>query len=120
LARAAEAREVLPRELAEAGAEITEVTLYRTLPPDGLTLEAAEALEAGEIDLVTFTSSSTVTNLVTLLGRRLNDFRDPIPAAVIGPVTGRTAREAGFKVAAEAREHTVDGLVQAMVDHYSS
>ena len=119
LARAMEARPVLPEKLTESGAEVTEVTLYQTLPPERLTLEAEKALESGKIDLVTFTSSSTVTNLVRLLGDRLKAFQAAAPAAVIGPITAETAREHGFNVAAEAEEYTVDGLVKAAADYLS-
>jgi uroporphyrinogen III methyltransferase/synthase len=119
LARAEEAREVLPRELTAAGARVTEVALYRTLPPDDLTLEAREALAEGQVDLVTFTSSSTVTNLMALLGGRAEDFRGQVPAACIGPITSDTARAAGLKVVAEARIYTVPGLVEAVLEYFS-
>jgi len=115
LARAAEARDVLPRELIAAGAEVTEAALYRTMVPEGLTPEAEAALKQGSIDLVTFTSSSTVTNLVRLLGDRLASFQAMAPAACIGPITARTAREAGFTMAAEAEVYTIDGLIEAVL-----
>jgi len=117
-ARAAEARDVLPRELRAAGAKVTVVALYQTLTPEGLTPGAEEALSRGEIDLVTFTSSSTVNNLVRLLGDRLTDFRVRVTSACIGPITARTAREAGLKVAAEAERYTIDGLVDAILNYF--
>jgi uroporphyrinogen III methyltransferase/synthase len=120
LARAAEARAVLKEELAAAGAEVHEAALYRTLPPEDLTPEAWEALAEKTIDLVTFTSSSTVTNLVRLLGDRLPGFQSAAKAACIGPITAQTARAAGFEVAVEALEYTVDGLVAAVLDHLAS
>lgn len=120
LARAAEARDVLPRELSAAGAEVLVTPVYRTLQPDDLPLEALEALDNGEIDLVTFTSSSTAENMARLLGSRLEKFRAETPAAVIGPITGQTAGEHGFNIAAEALEYTIDGLVKAIVDYFSS
>ena len=119
LARAKEARDVLPRELTAAGAEVTEVALYQTLAPEGLTAEAEDALSQNQIDLVTFTSSSTVDNLVRLLGPRLDEFKEKIPAAVIGPITAETARRAGFRVAAEAEEYTVDGLIAAALRFFA-
>ena len=119
LARAQEAREVLPRELSAAGAKVTEVALYRTLPPEDLTPEAREALAQGQVDLVTFTSSSTVTNLMALLGDRVEDFRNQVPAACIGPITADTARAAGLNVAAEAEVYTVQGLVESVLDYFA-
>ncbi len=120
LARAAEARAVLKEELAAAGAEVHEAALYRTLPPEDLTAEAKEALAEGTIDLVTFTSSSTVTNLVRLLGDRLIEFQAAAKAACIGPITAETANAAGFDVAMQAEKYTVDGLVAAVLDHLTS
>ena len=119
LARAAEARDVLPRELAAAGARVTEAALYQTLTPEDLTVEAKEALAQGQVDLCTFTSSSTVTNLMELLGDRGQDFRRQVPAACIGPITGDTARKAGLNVAAEASVYTVPGLVDAVLGYFA-
>ncbi len=109
LARAAEAREVLPAALRERGAELDVVALYETVTeePDEAAIEAAQ-----EADYVTFTSSSTVRNLLSVLGDRL-----PPSARVvsIGPVTSQTAREAGLKVQVEAERHDPAGLVAALV-----
>ena len=109
VARAAEARDVLPGALRERGAEVDVVPLYATVreAPDEAEIEAA--LDA---DYLTFTSSSTVRNLVGVLGDRL-----PRSARVvsIGPVTSEAAREAGLEVAVEAERHDVDGLVAALL-----
>jgi uroporphyrinogen III methyltransferase / synthase len=109
VARGAEAREVLPESLRERGAEIDVVALYETVreEPD------AEAIAAAQnADYVTFTSSSTVRNLVEALGDRF-----PADARVvsIGPVTSETAREHGLTVAVEAERHDVDGLLAALL-----
>ncbi|MEW5722722.1 MAG: uroporphyrinogen-III C-methyltransferase [Thermodesulfobacteriota bacterium] len=119
LARAAEARDVLPRELAAAGAVVTEVPLYRALPPDSLTSAAEQALDQGRLDLATFTSSSTVTNLMRLLGGRADRFRAEVPAACIGPITAGTAEAAGLRVVVKAPEYTVDGLIKAVARYFS-
>lgn len=115
LPRAAGAREVLPRRLAEAGAEVLEVEAYRAAPD----LRGAEALrrrlDAGEIDVVTFTSSSTVESFVDALGA---DAGGALVAA-IGPITAGTAEELGLTVAVVADEHTVAGLIGALVEHYT-
>jgi len=109
IARAAEARELLPESLRERGANVDVVALYDTVAedPDPETIEAS--LEA---DYVTFTSSSTVRNLVAALGDRV-----PPAARIvsIGPVTSRAAREAGLRVDVEAVRHDIDGLVEALL-----
>lgn len=121
LARASEARDVLPRELGELGAVVTEVALYRTVPPDDLTPEALEAFGNGEIDLITFTSSSTVTNFVRLMGEgRMEYVKRGVPCASIGPVTSKTAEDAGVKVSVEAEAYTIDGLVDAIVTYFQN
>jgi uroporphyrinogen III methyltransferase/synthase len=109
VARAAEARDVLPDALRERGGEVDVVALYETVreTPDDAAVEAAQ-----DADYVTFTSSSTVTNLREALGERF-----PARARIvsIGPVTSATAREAGLEVAVEADRHDVDGLLSALL-----
>jgi uroporphyrinogen III methyltransferase/synthase len=109
VARAAEARDVLPEALRERGAEVDVVALYETVrePPEPEAVEAAAAA-----DHITFTSSSTVRNLVEALGDRF-----PAGARVvsIGPVTSAAAREAGLPVDVEAKRHDVDGLLDALL-----
>jgi uroporphyrinogen-III synthase len=73
-------------------------------------------LKRGLIDVVTFTSSSTVRNLVEGLGPARTNLLDGPLLACIGPVTSATARELGLRVDLEASVHTVDGLVQALVE----
>jgi uroporphyrinogen III methyltransferase / synthase len=109
IARAAEARDVLPDALRERGGEVDVVALYETVreAPDEKAIAAAQGA-----DYVTFTSSSTVTNLTEALG-------DRFPAAArivsIGPVTSDSVREAGLEVAVEADRHDVDGLLAALL-----
>ena len=104
VARAAEARDVLPDALRERGAEVDVVALYETVreEPDAEAVEAAQ-----DADYVTFTSSSTVRNLIEALGDRF-----PAGARIvsIGPVTSEAARAAGLEVDVEAERHDVDGL----------
>ena len=109
VARAAEARDVLPDALRERGGEVDVVALYETVRED----PAAEAVEAARgADYVTFTSSSTVRNLVEALG---DDFPASARIVSIGPITSEAAREAGLEVHAEAERHDVDGLVAALL-----
>jgi uroporphyrinogen III methyltransferase / synthase len=109
VARAAEARDVLPEALRERGAEVHVVALYETLreAPDE---EAVAA--AADADYVTFTSSSTVRNLTEALGDR---FPRSARIVSIGPITSEAVRAAGLEVALEAPRHDVDGLVEALL-----
>jgi uroporphyrinogen III methyltransferase / synthase len=109
VARAAEARDVLPDALRESGAEVDVVALYETVR-EAPSEEAVEAAQSA--DYVTFTSSSTVRNLTEALGDRF-----PASARVvsIGPITSEAARDAGLEVAVEAERHDIDGLVAALL-----
>jgi uroporphyrinogen III methyltransferase / synthase len=109
VARAAEARDVLPDALRERGAEVDVVTLYETVRE---TPEESEVERAREADYVTFTSSSTVTNLLEALGDR---FPKTARVISIGPVTSETARAVGLEVAVEAERHDIDGLLDALL-----
>ena len=109
VARAAEARDVLPDHLRDWGAEVDVVTLYETVREQ----PSAEAIEAAQdADYVTFTSSSTVRNLTEALGDR---FPSGARIVSIGPVTSEAARTAGLEVHAEATRHDIDGLVAALL-----
>jgi uroporphyrinogen III methyltransferase / synthase len=109
VARATEARDVLPDALRDRGAEIDVVALYETVreDPDPEAIEAAQ-----EADYVTFTSSSTVTNLIDALGDR---FPKGARIVSIGPITSETARAAGLEVHIEAERHDVPGLIEALL-----
>jgi uroporphyrinogen III methyltransferase/synthase len=101
------ARDVLPRGLAERGAQVDVLHLYRTLPEP---LDAAAAAAVRAADLVTFTSSSTVEHLLAALRGDGAGLR----AVSIGPVTSERLRRAGVEPLAEADPHDVDGLVEAV------
>jgi len=109
LARALDAREIIPEHLRERGAELDVIVLYETVreEPDAEALQAAQGA-----DYVTFTSSSTVRNLTEALGRRF-----PASARVvsIGPLTSEAARRAGLEVHVEAERHDLDGLIAAIL-----
>ncbi len=109
VARAADARDVLPEALRERGAEVDVVALYETLreQPDPEAVEAAQSA-----DYVTLTSSSTVRNLTEALGER---FPRTARVVSIGPVTSEAVRAAGLEVDVEAERHDVDGLVAALL-----
>ncbi|MBQ1919632.1 MAG: uroporphyrinogen-III synthase, partial [Selenomonas sp.] len=112
LPRAEEAREILPEKLREMGAEVDVVSAYRTVcaAADGEALTSE--LNEGRIDMVTFTSSSTVKNLVNIIGSA--DLLNGVKTACIGPVTADTAKSLGIEPDIIAKEYTIDGLVEAI------
>ena len=118
LPRAAGGRDVLPRELRASGATVVEAPIYRAAPPPLAGERARNALREG-VDVVTFTSSSTVRNLVELLDGDVTLLRD-LTIACIGPVTASAAAELGLHVDVTAREYSVPGLVRALREHAAS
>jgi uroporphyrinogen III methyltransferase / synthase len=110
LPRARDARPVLADGLRAAGAEVVEVEAYRTVRSEAGAEELAERLRSGGVDLVTFTSGSTVRGFTELVGRDLGGAR----VATIGPITSAVARELGIEVDIEARDHSVEGLLRAI------
>jgi uroporphyrinogen III methyltransferase/synthase len=118
LLRADIAPRVLVDQLGRSGAAVENVTAYRTVPDLGSRDEVRQLLRSGQIDVVTFTSSSTVRNLVDVLG----DDRHLLSSclvACIGPVTAATASERGLRVDVVAPLHTIEGLVEALVEALS-
>lgn len=116
LPRAAAARDVLPARLRDAGAEVEVLPIYRTVLPEG-TAELLSAELGRGVDAVTFTSSSTVNHFRDALAGA--EFPAGAVAACIGPVTARTAREAGYPVAVVAAEYTTAGLAAALSAHFT-
>ncbi len=116
--RAAKARELLPEGLKKMGAEVVTATTYRTVSSGRKREELNARLAEGDVDVITFTSSSTVTNFVDIMGK---DFALPpsVRVACIGPVTAGTAVKAGFKIDILEHEYTMEGLVRALVDHFN-
>jgi uroporphyrinogen III methyltransferase/synthase len=120
--RADIAREVLPEELRRSGADVTEVTAYRTV--------LAEVEREGDpdiyrmllekrIDVVTFTSASTVKNFVQIFGvEQAPDLLNATKVAAIGPVTAEAAEQYGIKTAIMPKEYTIPALVDAIVEHF--
>lgn len=119
--RADRAREVIPRELDRMGALVESPVAYRTIMPDSLPPEAISALEAGSVDCITFTSSSTVQNLVAMLGaERMLDMLKGVKVASIGPITSQSCRDLGIKVDIEPSEYTLAALTDAVEDYLTS
>jgi uroporphyrinogen III methyltransferase/synthase len=115
--RAEVARDALPSLLAKRGAEVEILPVYRAMCPPG-TGDALLRLFNGEgIDVITFTSSSTVANFVRAFpDDRLPALLGDAEVACMGPVTADTARKLGLQVAIIAREYTTHGLVQAIAE----
>jgi uroporphyrinogen III methyltransferase/synthase len=103
-------RDVLPEGLKDKGYAVDVLPVYRTVraPVDEETLAR---VRAGQVDALTFTSSSTVTNFCDVVG----DVPEGPVVVSIGPVTSQTARERGLTVDVEADPHTIDGLVEGLV-----
>ena len=118
LPRAQGARDALVTGLEEQGAQTQELILYQAVVPSESRERARSILEEG-IDAATFTSSSTVRNLVELLDGDVALLRGAT-IACIGPVTAETARELGLGVDVTARDYSVAGLVEALREHFTS
>ena len=119
LPRAKEARPVLPVELRKMGAVVDEIAAYQTEQAGENVDVLIKRMEEGSIDLLTFTSSSTVRNFKALLPpERFQSLIEGVRVATIGPITAETARELGFKVDITAQDYTIDGLCEAIVEHY--
>ncbi|MGC2441792.1 uroporphyrinogen-III synthase, partial [Candidatus Binatus sp.] len=114
--RAEVAREALPEILrARAAKEVVVAPAYRTVKPKGAQLERMrELLASGKLDLVTFTSSSTVTNFCELIGARGKGIR----AAAIGPITAATAEGRGFEVVVRPDVYTIEALTEAIGEYF--
>jgi uroporphyrinogen-III synthase len=122
LARARVARDVIPRELRKLGAQVDVVEAYETVIPKSSRTRLRAMLKDSNHrpHVITFTSSSTVRNFVTLLGKNMchrppkASALDDIRLASIGPITSSTLRELGLPVDIEAKEYTIPGLIKAL------
>ncbi len=116
LPRAKEARTILPEQLKNMGAIVEEITSYKTEPSKENTSILMEMLENEKIDIITFTSSSTVKNFKAIIPEdKFNQLTNKIKIASIGPITTKTAKKLGFKVNIEAKEFTIEGLCQTIL-----
>ncbi|HIJ77793.1 MAG TPA: uroporphyrinogen-III C-methyltransferase [Deltaproteobacteria bacterium] len=117
--RAKKAREIVPETLAQHGADVTVVPVYQNVQPKGYEKIVAE-LESGRIDMVTFTSSSTVSNFIEMIreenkGRLLNN----VALACIGPITAKTAEKKGLKIDVQPEIFTIPEMVESILDYYA-
>ncbi|MGD8188779.1 uroporphyrinogen-III C-methyltransferase [Brevibacillus ginsengisoli] len=116
LPRADIARKTLPKELSNLGLEVTEVDTYDTVIDAGNVEETIELLQDKAIQIITFTSSSTVKNFVQAMqGQNLSQLLDGVQIACIGPITADTARSLGLNVDLVANDSTIQGLVDCII-----
>jgi uroporphyrinogen III methyltransferase/synthase len=116
--RAKVARDILPRTIEERGARVEVVEAYETVQPRFAPGDL-ERLLTPTPDAITFTSSSTATNFVTLIeSENLRTVLEEVAIASIGPITSETVRKHGLKVSIEAVDSTVAGLVQALQEYF--
>lgn len=120
LPRAAEARSVIPTELTKAGAIVDDIPVYQTRAVGNPANNLVQQLINGEIDLVTFTSSSTVKNFHAVLPpEKIESLLKNISVASIGPITTDTAEALGFNVSITAEDYTIPGLCRAIQHHFT-
>ncbi|MFQ5521626.1 MAG: uroporphyrinogen-III synthase, partial [Candidatus Methylomirabilia bacterium] len=118
--RAAEARDLLVKALAELGARVREVPAYRTGPARGEADRLRQAFRRREIHAVTFTSSSTVRHFAELFAvEELRELLDGVVPACIGPITAETLAASGITPQVVAAEYTVPALARALVLFYT-
>ena len=119
LARAREARDILPKGLRQMSAKVDVVEVYRTVKPKGGSKRLKGLLTKGKIDAITFTSSSTVNHFVELLKKEdLQELLKNCAIACIGPITARTAKKWKMRVQIQPKEYTIPTLTQAIVQYF--
>ena len=119
LPRAAEARAVLPDALRTSGVRVDEVAAYRTVRPRLRTEMLHDLLREGRLDLLTFTSSSTVHNFMAgVSGDDAADLLGNVPVGCIGPITAATARQHGLRVTIQPAAYTIPAFADAIVEHF--
>lgn len=112
-ARASEGRDVLPRGLEAAGARVTVLPAYRTVPDPNAAAELARDVADRRVAAVTLTAGSGARSLAAAWGGQ--PWPDAVPVVALGPPTAAAARAHGIPIAGTARPHTLEGLVAALV-----
>ncbi len=120
--RALHAREILPETLRGAGAQVTVAPVYQNCPAEGDREGLRQELAEGKVQMVTFTSSSTVRNFIAMLApsdqQELRQLLAGVDIAAIGPITGKTVTDMGLKVHVQPDKHTIPELISAIINHY--
>ena len=119
LPRAAEARAILPQELRAHGAQVDEIATYRTIRPQGRDEALRDMLRVGQVDLITFTSSSTVRNFMDFFsGEDVPSLLGDTGVGCIGPITAATAQENGLIVTIQPSSYTIPDFAEAIVEYF--
>lgn len=127
--RALKARETLPEALQGGGAEVTVAPVYQNVLPmssagEQLKDDLRQALQDKSIDMVTFTSSSTVKNFATLMDikspQEMQELLSGVAVATIGPITAKTAEDIGMRIDVQPAEYTIPDLVDSIVEYFAA
>ena len=119
--RAREAREILPEKLRELGAEVTIVTAYENVKPVADAERVKKLFRVDKVDVVSFTSPSTVRNFVEMLGQKeYKTLLADVRVACIGPITAKTAKEFGIPIDIMPAEYTISALIDAMAEYFKN
>jgi uroporphyrinogen III methyltransferase/synthase len=120
--RALHGREILPETLRGAGAQVTVAPVYRNCPAEGDKEHLLAELAKKEIDMITFTSSSTVRNFLKMLDAGSQDeiraILSGVKIAAIGPITAKTVTDNGLRVDVQPEEYTIPGLIESILKFY--
>ncbi len=118
--RAKEAREILPEKLKSMGAHVDVVAAYETVKPDVEKVEEIKGLfQRDEIDVVTFASSSTVRNFLSIFPEEGREFLSKTVVACIGPITAEPMREIGIEPQIVSKKYTMEELVKEIVNYFT-
>ena len=121
--RALKGREILPETLRGAGAQVTVVPVYQNCPEDEPKENLRTDLEEGRVDMVTFTSSSTVRNFLRMVEAQnqeeLEKLMEGVDIAAIGPITAKTVTDNGLQVTVQPEEYRISEMVWSIVQYYS-
>lgn len=119
LPRAAVARDILPQEIEKMGAKIDVVDAYKTIKPVERMDEIKKMLRNGKLDVITFTSSSTVKNFMSYFDDTEKEMIKDVLIASIGPITAKTVEEFGFKSTIVADEYTIERFVEKIIEYFT-
>lgn len=121
--RAMQAREILPETLRGAGAQVTVAPVYQNVLPADRKEALKEELAKGDVDMLTFTSSSTVRNFLSMLDaeseEQVKEMLDGVKIVAIGPITAKTVTDNGLSVDLQPESYTIAAMTEAIVEYYS-
>jgi len=122
--RALKAREILPETLRDAGAEVVVAPVYQNLQPKGNEKYLRKLFTEKQIDVITFTSSSTVNNFLDMLHAgdevELKQLLAGVTVAAIGPITAKTAQKNGLAINIQPEAYTIPALVDSILEYFKT